>query len=113
MRPKVNLATAVEIAIAVIMIASCSQQHGTTVAMPQFRELSDQDKSRLDAQRAVVTTAVRERYGISALTQTAADLPALQRLIDDRAFNKRRPMSSRALASRLVMCYRVSFRCDG
>jgi hypothetical protein len=56
--------------------------------MPQFSELSDQDKSRLDAQRAVVATAVRQRYGISTLTHTAADLPVLQRLVDDRAFNK-------------------------
>jgi len=88
MRPQVTLATAVAIATSVIMIASCSQQHGTTVAMPQFSELSDQDKSRLDAQRAVVATAVRQRYAISALTRTTADLPVLQRLIDDRAFNK-------------------------
>ena len=87
MRVKV-LGTAVAMAFAVIMIASCSEQHGTAVAMPQFRELSDQDKSRLDAQRAVVATAVRQRYGISALTHTAADLPVLQRLVDDRAFNK-------------------------
>jgi len=56
--------------------------------MPKFSELSDQDKSRLDAQRAVVATAVRQRYGISALTKTAKDLPSLQRLIDDRAFSK-------------------------
>jgi len=70
------------------MIASCSQRHGTTVATPQFSELSDQDKSRLDAQRAVVAKAVRQRYGLGALTQTAADLHVLQQLIDDRAFNK-------------------------
>ena len=88
MRPKVSLATAVAIAIAAIMIASCSHQPRTTVVMPQFKELSDQDKSRLDAQRAVVATAVRQRYGISALTQTGADLPVLQRLVDDRAFKK-------------------------
>jgi len=87
MRRTEILATSVAIAVALIMIASCSQQPGT-VAMPQFSELSDQDKSRLDAQRVLVAKAVRQRYGISALTQTAADLPALQRLIDDRAFNK-------------------------
>jgi hypothetical protein len=88
MRPKGTPATAAVIAVAVIMIASCSQQHETTAAMPQFTELSDQDRSRLDAQRAVVAKAVRQRYAINALTQTAADLPALQHLIDDRAFNK-------------------------
>ena len=88
MRPKVTLATAGAIAIAVTMIASCSRQHGTSVAMPQFSELSDQDKSRLDNQGAVVATTIRQRYGIVALTQTADDLPILQRLIDDRAFNK-------------------------
>jgi len=88
MRRTETLATSAAIAAALIMIASCRQQHGTTVAMPQFSELSDQDKSRLDAQRAVAAKAVRQRYGISALTQTAADLPALQHLLDDRAFNK-------------------------
>jgi len=88
MRRTGTLATSLAIAVASIMVASCSQQHRTTVAMPQFSDLSDQDKSRLDAQRAVVAKAVRQRYGISALTQTAADLPALQRLIDERAFNK-------------------------
>src|SRR5215467_8317275 len=56
--------------------------------MPQFNDLSDQDKSRLDAQRAVVAKAVAQRYGLRALSQTAADLPVLQHLIDDRAFNK-------------------------
>ena len=76
------------IAVAVLMSVSCSQQHGTTEAMPKFSELSDQDKSRLDAQRAVVASAIRQRYRVSALTKTVADLPALQRLIDDRAFNK-------------------------
>src|SRR5215467_14729339 len=56
--------------------------------MPQFNDLSDQDKSRLDAQRAVVAKAVAQRYGLRALSQTAADLPVLQHLIDDRTFNK-------------------------
>jgi len=34
-----------------------------------------------------VATALKQRHGMTALTKTAGDLPALQRLIDDRAFN--------------------------
>lgn len=55
--------------------------------MPKFSELSAEDRTRLEQQRATVAIAVRERYG-TGLTQTAADLPILQRLIDDKAFTK-------------------------
>jgi len=82
------LRVAVTILAAVILMASCSRQHSTSVAMPKFSELSLQDKLRLDAQRAVVSEAIKQRYQVSALTKTAADVSVLQRLIDDRAFNK-------------------------
>ena len=55
---------------------------------PQFRELSREDRARLDRQRAVIAAAAKARYGTPRLTGTANDLPVLQKLIDDMAFNK-------------------------
>ena len=46
---------------------------------------------------ATIQGTFRQRYGISALTQTAADLPVLQRLIDDRAFKKRQTFELQSL----------------
>jgi len=57
-------------------------------AILKFSELSHEDKKRLDQQRAIVATAAEQRYGTSTLTKTKADLPVLQRLIDDKAFSK-------------------------
>ncbi len=56
--------------------------------MPRFSELSQADRTRLEEQRAIVAAAVKQRYGISALRKTAADLSILQRLIDDKVFSK-------------------------
>ncbi len=55
---------------------------------PKFTELSREDISSLDRQRALVEAAARKRYGVSRLERTKADLAVLQRLIDDRAFSK-------------------------
>ena len=55
---------------------------------PEFSELSREDKERLDQQRALVAAAAKQRYGTAALTRTKADLPILQRLLDDKVFNK-------------------------
>jgi uncharacterized protein DUF3806 len=55
---------------------------------PKFSELSRQDSERLNQQRAVVAAAAKQRYGTPALTKTKADMPILQRLLDDRAFKK-------------------------
>jgi hypothetical protein len=55
---------------------------------PKFTELSREDSSRLEQQRAVVLAAAKQRYGTLALTRTKSDLPVLQNLIDDRVFNK-------------------------
>ena len=56
--------------------------------MPKFGELSYEDRARLDEQRAIVAAAAKKRYGTSALRKTVADLPVLQRLIDDKVFSK-------------------------
>jgi len=56
--------------------------------MPKFSDLSHEDRTRLAQQRAVVAAAAKQRYGTSNLTKSAADLPVLQRLIDDKVFRK-------------------------
>jgi hypothetical protein len=54
----------------------------------KFSEFSQEDKKRLDQQRAIVAAAAKQRYGTSSLRKTEADLAVLQRLIDDKAFSK-------------------------
>ena len=55
---------------------------------PKFNELSESDRARLDQQRELVAATAKRKYGTSELTKTAADLGVLQRLVDDRAFDK-------------------------
>jgi hypothetical protein len=55
---------------------------------PKFSQLTREDAERLDRQRALVAAAAKQRYGVSSLTKTSNDLPILQRLIDDRVFQK-------------------------
>jgi len=69
-------------------VISCSKQMAAQPAIPKFSELSHQDRTRLARQRAIVTAAAMQRYGTSILKKTVADLPVLQRLIDDKVFNK-------------------------
>ena len=57
-------------------------------AEPKFSELSHEDSGRLDQQRALVAAAAKQRYGTAALSRTKRDLPIIQRLLDDKAFNK-------------------------
>src|SRR5690348_1495576 len=65
-----------------------SAQSHEAAPEPKFSELSAQDRVRLDQQRALVAVAVKQRYGIAALSRTTKDLPILQRLIDDKIFTK-------------------------
>lgn len=69
-------------------IIGFSKQKTAQPAMPKFSELSHEDRTRLDQQRAIVAAAAKQRYGTSNLTKTAADLSVLQRLIDDKVFRK-------------------------
>jgi hypothetical protein len=69
-------------------VISCSKHMAAQPPVPKSSELSDQDRTRLAQQRAIVAAAAKQRYGTSILTKTVADLPILQRLIDDKAFNK-------------------------
>ncbi len=67
---------------------SSSQSGPKQQAAPKFTELSRDDVSSLDKQRALVAAAAKQRYGVPGLVRTKADLPVLQRLIDDHAFTK-------------------------
>lgn len=79
----------IEIGILTLALLSSviGQSNSKPVHEPQFAELSQDDKARLDRQRAIVAAAAK-RYGKGMLTRTKADLPVLQKLIDDHVFNK-------------------------
>ena len=53
-----------------------------------FSELTPADVVRLNQQRDVVLAAARTRFGTVALTRTQKDLSILQKLIDDKVFDK-------------------------
>lgn len=64
------------------------QSNRKAAPAPNFTELSREDSTRLEQQRAVVAAAAKHRYGTKELTRTKSDLPVLQNLIDQRVFNK-------------------------
>jgi len=71
-----------------ILVSLLGQSNQKGAPEPKFRELSRQESARLEQQRAVVAGAAKQRYGTMALTKTKRDLPVLQRLIDEKVFNK-------------------------
>jgi len=84
MRCRLPLTIALFTMTAVGVLLAQTKHHSGSY--PQFYDLSPQDASRLNQQRAVITTVARQRYGTKSLTATKADLPVLQRLLDDRVF---------------------------
>lgn len=76
------------VAVLLSFSTSCSKPQVDPSLRPKFNELSELDKVRLDRQRAIVAATAKRRYGTPGLARTVADLPVLQRLIDDDAFNK-------------------------
>ena len=54
----------------------------------RFTELSREDRERLDLQRTLIAETLKRRYGAARLTKTKEDLPALQKLLDEKAFKK-------------------------
>jgi len=55
---------------------------------PKFSELVQEDIARLDRQRKLIAAVVRQGYAATALTKTTKDLPVLQKLLDDKVFDK-------------------------
>jgi hypothetical protein len=80
--------TAFVLALLLCFIISCSKPQVASSSTPKFNELSESDKVRLDQQRALVAATAKQKYGTGSLTKTVADLPVLQRLIDDNVFTK-------------------------
>ena len=54
----------------------------------KFSELTSADVTRLDRQRALVVSSIKQHDHASSLSRTRADLPILQRLLDDHVFAK-------------------------
>ncbi len=54
----------------------------------EFSRLPPEQEQRLEKQRALVLSTARSRYGTAKFTQTKADIPVLQRLVDDRVFSR-------------------------
>lgn len=85
-----------------VMVPLCftvisAKQKAAHPAIPMFSELSNEDRTRLDQQRAIIADAANRRYGTLALTKTLADLTVLQRLIDDKAFGKKQTYELQSL----------------
>jgi hypothetical protein len=78
-----------------MILGGCSKNSAQTG--PSFSELGPQDIARLEAQRAVVASAAKQKYGTLALTKTRKDLPVLQRLIDDKVFTKKQSYELQSL----------------
>jgi len=64
-----------------------SQSNPKLMPEPKFSELSKDDATRLERQRAVVVAAAK-RHSTASLTGTKSDLPLLRRLIDDKVLTK-------------------------
>ena len=76
------------LALLLSFMTSCSKPQVASSLTPKFNELTASDRVRLDQQRATVAATAKQKYGTGDLTKTVADLPVLQRLIEDNAFNK-------------------------
>ena len=72
--------------IGIAGVVSAQSKHSEQY--PHFTDLSPQDAAQLERQRQVIAKAAKEHYGTPSLTRTKADLPVLQKLIDDKVFGK-------------------------
>ena len=75
------------IASALFLFAGCTKAESKKSKM-QFHKLTRAEEEQLARQRMLVLTTARSRYGTAKFTRTKSDLAVLQRLVDDRAFDK-------------------------
>ncbi len=66
----------------------CSKKEAGGPQQPKFSEVAGDDGARLERQRGIVAAAAKKHYGTPSLTKTKADIPILQRLVDDKVFAK-------------------------
>jgi hypothetical protein len=83
--PAVKTAIALML-VAGVLAAGCSRKTRTVAPGPLFTDLSPEEVGRLDKRRAVIQDVITQRYQAPPLTRTKADLPVLQRLLDDGVF---------------------------
>jgi hypothetical protein len=74
--------------VAGALASGCHGKAKTAAPPVVLTALSPEEVARLDQQRAVIQEVVTQRYQAAPLTRTRADLPVLQRLLDDRVFAK-------------------------
>ena len=72
--------------IAGALASGCKRQTKTVAPGPVLTDLSPEQVVRLDQQRAVIQEAATKRYQAPPLTRSMADMPVLQRLLDDGVF---------------------------
>jgi hypothetical protein len=72
--------------IAGALASGCKRKTKTEAPGPVLTDLSPEQVGRLDKQRAVIQEAATKRYQAPPLTRSMADLPVLQRLLDDGVF---------------------------
>src|SRR4051794_7614553 len=83
-------------ASALCVLAGCSKTESRKSKM-EFHKLSQEQEALLVKQRTLVLSAARSRSGTREFTRTTNDLPVLQRLLDESAFDKTQTFELQAL----------------
>jgi hypothetical protein len=74
--------------VAGALASGCKRKTNTVAPAPVLTALSPEEVVRLDQRRAVIQEVLARRYQAEPLTRTRADLPLLQRLLDDGVFTR-------------------------
>jgi hypothetical protein len=53
----------------------------------KFSDLTNEDRARLDKQRQVVLSVLKDKFGVAALNGDKSDLKLIQRILDEKVFN--------------------------
>jgi hypothetical protein len=83
--------------VAGALAASGCQRKPNAAPVVALTDLAPDDVGRLDKQRALIQDLVTRRYQAAPLTRTRADLPVLQRLLDDHVFAQDQTYQLRSL----------------
>jgi hypothetical protein len=69
----------------IVPLLGCSKSESSKPNI-KWTKLSDDDQERLSVYRSEILSEGMKRYGIKELSKTKADLPTLQRFIDDKVY---------------------------